>query len=250
VKALPLTLSISILIPAIAFAQQGEKIFKQTCATGYCHGARGEAGGAPRLAGRGFDQDYITTTIARGIPGTAMQAFGTTLSRSDLTAVAGYVAALNGVTTPNGASGTALARPAKALSPDAARGRELFSEAARSFGRCSTCHEVNGIGIPVATPIATVPANVAALRTLATPHVRTAVVEGESVPALVICEVKHRMILYDLTSAPPVQRSLDPATVKLAEIKEGSSWKHASAMSSYSDAELSPILTYLRTTVR
>jgi mono/diheme cytochrome c family protein len=243
VKTLPLALSITILIPTIAFAQQGEKIFKQTCATGYCHGARGEAGGAPRLAGRGFDQDYITSTIARGIPGTAMQGFGNTLSRSDLMAVAGYVGALNGVTTPNGASGTAVTQPVKALSPDAARGRELFSEATRSFARCSTCHEVNGIGIPVTTPIAAVPASVAALKTLATPHVRTAVVDGETIPALVIGEVRHRMILYDLTSAPPVERSLDPATVK---ITQDSSWTHASVISSYSDAELSSILGYLR----
>jgi mono/diheme cytochrome c family protein len=234
-------LSILFLLSAIAFAQQGEKVFNQTCATGYCHGAKGQAGGAPRLAGRGFDQDYITATIGRGIPGTAMQGFGNTLSRSDLMAVAGYVAALNGVTS------TATAQPAKALSPDAVRGRELFSEATRSFGRCSTCHEVNGIGIPVTTPIAAVPASVAALKTLATPHVRTAVVDGETIPALVIGAVRHRMILYDLTSSPPVERSLDPAAVK---ITDGSSWKHASVMSSYSDAELSSILTYLRIAAR
>ena len=79
--------ALSILIPAIAFAQQGEKIFNQTCATGYCHGSKGTTGGAPRLAARGFDRAYIDTTIARGIPGTAMPAFGTTLSRGDLTAV-------------------------------------------------------------------------------------------------------------------------------------------------------------------
>jgi len=232
-----------MLIPALAFAQQGEKIFKQTCATGYCHGARGEAGGAPRLAGRGFDQDYIVTTIAHGIPGTAMQGFGNTLSRSDLTAVAAYVGALNGVATPN----SAAAQPSKAPSPDAARGRELFSEATRSFARCSTCHEINGIGIPVTTPIAAVPASVAAMKALATPHVRTAAVDGETIPALVIGEVKGRMVLYDLTSSPPVERSLDPAAVK---ITEGGSWKHASVMSSYSDAELASILTYLRTAVR
>jgi mono/diheme cytochrome c family protein len=247
VKTLPLFLLVSVLIPAIAFGQQGEKIFKQTCATGYCHGARGEAGGAPRLAGRGFDQDYITTTIARGIPGTAMQGFGNTLSRSDLMAVAGYVGALNGVTTPNGAPGTAAAQTAKALSLEAVRGRELFSEATRSFARCSTCHEVNGIGIPVTTPIAGVPVSVAALKTLATPHVRTAAVDGEMIPALVIGEIRHRTVLYDLTSAPPVQRSFDPSTVK---ITEGSSWTHASVISSYSDAEISSILTYLRTAVR
>jgi mono/diheme cytochrome c family protein len=235
-------LALSLLISAIAFAQtQGEKIFNQTCATGYCHGSKGTTGGAPRLAARGFDQAYIDTTIARGIPGTAMPAFGTTLSRGDLTAVSAWVAALNGI------SGSTAAIPAKALSPDAARGRELFFEAARSFGRCATCHEVTGVGIPVATPIAVVPANVASLRALATPHVRTAVVDGETIPALVVSEGKRGTIVFDLTSSPPVQRSLEPGTVKLTD---GSSWKHASAIASYNDAELAAILTYLRAAVQ
>jgi mono/diheme cytochrome c family protein len=229
---------LAILIPAIAFAQtQGEKIFNQTCATGYCHGSKGTTGGAPRLAARGFDQTYITTTITRGIPGTAMPAFGTTLSRSDLTAVAAYVAGLNGI------SGSTAAPRSKALSPEATRGRELFSEAARSFGRCATCHEVNGIGIPVSTPIAVVPPSAASLRALATPRVRTAVVDGETIPALVVSEGKRGTILYDLTSSPPVQRSLEPGTVKLTD---GSNWKHASAIVSYNDAELSAILAYLK----
>ncbi len=235
-------MSLSILIPVIALAQTpGEKIFNQTCATGYCHGSKGATGGAPRLAARGFDRTYINTTIARGIPGTAMPAFGSTLSRGDLTAVAAYVATLNGI------AGGAARAPAKALSPEATRGRELFSEAARSFGRCATCHEVNGIGIPVATPIAMVPGNVAGLRALATPHVRTAVVDGETIPALVIGEGKRGTILYDLTSSPPVQRSLEPGTVKMAD---GSTWRHASAITSYSDAQLAAILAYLTAAVR
>ncbi len=234
-------LLLSILVPAIALAQTpGEKIFNQTCATGYCHGAKGATGGAPRLAGRGFDQAYINTTISRGITGTAMPAFGNTLSRSDLTVVAAYVASLNGAVA-------AVSDKAPALSPEATRGRELFSEAARSFGRCATCHEVNGIGIPVASPIAAVPANVAALRALATPLVGTATSEGETMPALVISEAKRGTILYDVTSSPPVERFLEPGTVK---VSAGSNWKHASTISSYNDAELSAILAYLRTAVR
>ena len=35
--------------------KQGEKVFSETCATGYCHGVRGTPAGAPRLVGRGFD---------------------------------------------------------------------------------------------------------------------------------------------------------------------------------------------------
>jgi mono/diheme cytochrome c family protein len=241
-KALSLSIWTSILIPVIALAQTpGEKIFNQTCATGYCHGSKGATGGAPRLAARGFDQAYINTTIARGIPGTAMPAFGSKLSRNDLTAVAVYVAALNGI------AGTGAAPPVRALSPDAIRGRELFSEAARSFGRCATCHEVNGIGIPVATPIAMVPGNVASLRALETPHVRTTVLDGETIPALVVSEGSRGTILYDLTSSPPVQRSLEAGTVK---ITDGSNWRHASVIGSYNDAELAAILNYLRATVQ
>ena len=80
-------------------AKQGEAIFSKSCATGYCHGARGTNGGAPRLAARGFDQAFIANTVAGGIPNTAMPAFGSTLSRADLNAVVAYVASLNGVTT-------------------------------------------------------------------------------------------------------------------------------------------------------
>jgi mono/diheme cytochrome c family protein len=241
--AFALKTALSMLIPAIALAQTaGEKVFNQTCATGYCHGVKGAPGGAPRLVARGFDQAYINNTISRGIAGTAMPAFGNTLSKGDLTDVETYIAALNGIVNR-----AAIFGPAPVLSSDATRGRELFSEAVRSFGRCSTCHEVNGIGIPVATPIATVPANAAGLRALATPHVRTAMLEGESVPVLVVSEGKRGTILYDLTSAPPVERSLEPGTAKLSE---GSNWKHAAFLSSYSDGELSAILSYLRTAVR
>jgi mono/diheme cytochrome c family protein len=241
--AFALRISLSILIPAIALAQSpGEKIFNQTCATGYCHGVKGVAGGAPRLVGRGFDAAYINATVARGIAGTAMPAFASTLSKGDLAAVAAYVAALNGIANSAAVSGTP-----QELSPDAARGRELFSEAARSFGRCATCHEVNGIGIPVATPIGMVPTNVAGLRTLTSPHVRTATSDAETMPALVVSEGRRGTILYDLTASPPVERSFEPGTVKVVD---GSTWKHASAIAGYNDAELAAILAYLREAVR
>ena len=63
--------------------------------------------------------------------------------------------------------------PGPALTGEAARGAQLFTEAVRSFGRCSTCHEVGGFGISVAAPIAKVPASAAELKALATPNVKT-----------------------------------------------------------------------------
>jgi len=244
-----------LAVGAVSFGQnlpdvlkQGEKVFAETCATGYCHGPRGTAGGAPRLVGRGFDPAFINTTVMRGVPGTAMPAFSENLPRPDLIAVVSYVASLNGVANPNiGAAGSPLAAPEITLSPGAARGRDLFSDATRGFARCSTCHEVNRIGISVATPITQVPASAPAARSLATPHVSTATAGGEIMPVLVLSKTTRSVLLYDLTASNPVLRTLEPSFVKIAE---GSPWRHASVIGSYSDAELDTILLYLREVVK
>ncbi|HYR90635.1 MAG TPA: c-type cytochrome [Terriglobia bacterium] len=229
---------IFLVFTSLAWAQQdGEQVFGKSCATGYCHGPKGTAGGAPRLAARGFDQAFIASVVNRGVPGTAMQGFANTLSRPELAAVIAYVASLNGVS-----NSTAPAAAPVAVSGEAARGRELFSDAVRSFGRCSTCHEVNGIGIPVAVPIANVPANVQELRAIA-PKVSTAALDGQTMPALVVSNGMRSVIFYDLTTPPPVLRTADPAAVKLTD---GSSWRHSSVIGSYKDDELGSILTYLR----
>ncbi len=221
--------------------KQGEQVFAKTCATGYCHGPRGTSSGAPRLAGRGFNENYIAGVVVRGVPGTGMPSFATKLSREDLTAVIAYVAMLNGATASDAAPETAPSGPA--LTGEAARGAKLFTEAVRGFGRCSTCHEVGGFGISVAAPIAQVPANVAALKALVTPDVKTATMDGQSMPALVLSEGKQGTLFYDLTSPPPVERNAEPGAVKF---RDGSTWRHSSVIAGYTDAELDAILAYLR----
>ena len=225
--------------------QQGEQVFAKSCATGYCHGVKGGAGGAPRLVGRHFDQAYINNVVTRGVPDTGMPSFATRLSRPDLVAVIAYVATLNGITNPTvgpgGAAATVSSRPK--LTAEAARGARLFTDAVRSFGRCSTCHEVDDLGTSVAAPIAKVPSSAAELKALATPAVKTATMDGESMPVLVLSEGKQSIVFYDLTSIPPVQRSAEPGSVKFAD---GSNWRHSSVIKSYDDAELAAILTYLR----
>ena len=249
-------LALLLIIPALCRAQnlqdvlkRGEQVFSRSCATGYCHGAKGGPGGAPRLEGRGFDQAYINNVVTRGVPNTAMPAFGMTLPRADLAAVVAYVATLNGIANPTlgGGRGGPPPAPEAPLPPEAARGRALFYDAVRGFGRCSTCHEVNGMGMPVATPIAKVPAGVQALRALATPDVSTATVDGDSMPALVLSKGSRSVVFYDLTIPPPVMRTVDPGTVKIAD---GGAWKHSSAMGAYNDEELGAILAYLRAVVK
>jgi mono/diheme cytochrome c family protein len=225
--------------------KQGEQVFAKSCATGYCHGVRGGPGGAPRLAGRHFDQAYIINVVTRGVPDTGMTSFATRLSRPELVAVVAYVATLNGIANPNiGAGGAAAAVSAgPTLTGEAARGARLFTEAVRGFGRCSTCHEVGGFGISVASPIAKVPVSAAALKALATPNVKTGTMDGESMPVLVLSEGKQTTVFYDLTSAPPVQRNAEPGSVKFTD---GGNWRHSSVIGAYSDSELAAILTCLR----
>jgi len=226
---------------------QGAEVYAKSCATGYCHGVKGAVGGAPRLASRGFDETYIMTVTRVGVKGTAMQAFGTILPRRDLMAVVAYVATLNGIATPNLGRGMPAAEPPRRVLPaDAAKGRELFFEAVRGFARCSTCHAVDGLGIAITTPIANIPANVAALRDLVTPAVKTATGPGESFPALVLTQGARETKVYDFTLPPPVMRVFPSGALKIAD---GSAWKHSSVIASYQDAELASILSFLKAVV-
>jgi mono/diheme cytochrome c family protein len=234
---------------AAIVVKQGEAVFSKTCATGYCHGIRGGPSGAPRLAARGFGQAYISRVVRDGVPDTGMVSFTTRLSPPELVAVIAYVATLNGIANPDvsmdGVAEAVSTRPT--LTGEAARGARLFSEAVRGFGRCSTCHEVGGFGIPVAAPLAKVPASAAELKALATPDVKTGAIGGETMPVLVLSQRKQATVFYDLTSAPPVQRNAEPGSVKFTD---GTIWRHSAVIAAYNDSELAAILDYLRAVIK
>jgi hypothetical protein len=170
-----------------------------------------------------------------------MAAFGGSLPRQELEAVVDYVAGLNGIASNS-------AKPAAAptaLPQEAATGRDLFSDALCGFGRWSTCHEVNGIGIAVAPPMGKIPLDVRALGKLETPAVRAATLGKRTMPGLPVSNTSRAAIFYDLTIPPPVLRTAEPGSVAWAD---GASWRHSSVITSYKDAELGSILSYLRST--
>jgi hypothetical protein len=78
---------------------------------------------------------------------------------------------------------------------------------------------------------------------LINPRLGETTANSESMPALVVGNTKRAVIFYDLTTVPPVLRTMDPAAVKVVD---GASWRHASVITSYNDAELAAILEYLR----
>jgi PQQ-dependent dehydrogenase (methanol/ethanol family) len=125
-----------------AAAAAGKRLFDGTCAA--CHGAGGAGTErAPPLGtGRfkhGGEDFEIFQTIQKGVPGTQMPAFAS-LSADELWQLASYV---------GGLSRTVSAVTTASTSGDASRGEQLF------FGeaQCSTCHEINGRGRPLAADL-------------------------------------------------------------------------------------------------
>lgn len=54
--------------------ERGAETYSSACAT--CHGVQGEGTVGPALRGTSLDNDVLTKTIIRGVPGTAMMAWG------------------------------------------------------------------------------------------------------------------------------------------------------------------------------
>ncbi|MBZ5605423.1 MAG: c-type cytochrome [Acidobacteriia bacterium] len=210
-----------VFTEAQSIVEHGSDVFAKSCASGYCHGTNGQGGGAPKLAARGFDEAFIITTTRAGVPGTAMQGYGTVLARPDFNAVVAYVAKLNGIEPRTNEA------PARVLSAEALRGRELFSDPLRGFARCSTCHVADGLGIAVAP--------------LAHAGIVNVSIDGDTFPALVVSRGGRRISLYDLSVLPPVQRTVDAGAVKIGE---AAAWRHPAE--SYNDAELKAIATFLK----
>jgi mono/diheme cytochrome c family protein len=185
---------------------------------------------------------YITNRITNGVDGSGMPAFGKTLPKEDVEAVVTYVASLNGIT-----SGKAAVVAPLVLGTQGKQGESLFRDPVKSFGRCATCHLVGNFGIAVAAPMHTVPASIAAFKSLTTPRVMTVTAGGETMPALIVAKKSTEVTFYDLTVPPPVLRTVAPNAFASSE---GSGWRHANVIGAYNDTELAAVLAYLRAAVR
>ena len=137
-RALAALFLVAAASPALAQSQtvdQGKALYDQHCTA--CHGANAGAGErAPAIVSaatsmRGARSDVQLAAIIRnGIPGTAMPAWSSRLSDSDIAAIGAYIHALRG---------TALDNP---LPGDAAHGEAVFW----GKGQCGSCHAISGRG--------------------------------------------------------------------------------------------------------
>ena len=233
---------------------QGEVVFARSCATGYCHGSAGTAGRGPRLRGTGLGRDRILEATRDGIPRSAMPGWEGKLSETDLSAVVEYVWSLAMDTREPPADeamppGTGPAVFVGFDGPEqVSRGRDLFFDATRE-ARCATCHEAGGRGIPVGPDLLALGDGLDATlvgrtRSRRSSHVlRARLTDGESFAALRVAQEEGRVRLFDLTTIPPVLRSL--LADEIESLAQDRNWEHRTVSTEYSDAELRAIVEYL-----
>ena len=235
-----------LLFSAAAFAQndaeRGAKIFKQTCTVGYCHGANGGAGRAPVLAGRNLDSAYVAKVTRDGIAGTGMPAWKDRLSAGDLNAVIAYTLKINGgsaIFAPVPASELA----AQAIPAAAAAGKALFFDPIRGT-RCGTCHALESWGAAIGPNLTHSQPTLALMRNGKGGQAQSATIAGGApFPALLVESKGGTARVYDLTTAPPVLRTIAAKQLRLGGKAQ---WKHADFVSTYSDSELNAIAEYLK----
>jgi mono/diheme cytochrome c family protein len=236
--------------PAVVGA--GERIFAQNCSVGYCHGMAGSAGRGPRLRGRTFEESYLLRVTRDGIPRSAMPAWKGRLSDQEILAVVKYVTSLSDA--PRNVTGaapaaemisTATAQP----SAQVQRGAALFFDATKD-AYCGACHALEGRGIAVGPDLTKVanktPREIAAaMRKRRPEHVVTAdMKDGDSFPALVVLSESGSVKLLDLTTFPPVLRTLEPA--EIGSIVPRAEWLHASFLKGIEPEQLADLVTYIR----
>jgi hypothetical protein len=82
------------------------------------------------------------------------------------------------------------------------------------------------------------------VRAISSDRVRSAAVDGDRFPALIVSQGGRRTVVYDLTTLPPVLRTVDAGSLKIDGPVQ---WQHPTA--AYNDSELESILDYLRSVI-
>lgn len=243
---------LALLLLQAGNIEQGEKLFRQSCAVGYCHGVGGTASRGPALKDRNFERGYVLKVTRDGIPNTSMPGWKSLMSEPQIEAVVDYVMSISAnrgsaagkpAAASSGAAGRVEARTAPSTAAE--RGRELFFDAVRGT-RCSTCHQAESRGAAVGPKLT--PAHGRSLaRTLRgnprklVRQVRTA--DGDRFPGLLVDEKDGWVRYYDLTTALPVLRTFAAGEIK---VEGNSKWEHRSVIASYSENEIEAVAAYIR----
>jgi putative heme-binding domain-containing protein len=244
-------------LKTVAVISQGNTLFAQNCATGYCHGSEGRAARGPDMRNRDWDAQGLYNSIHGGIPGTTMPPWNNILPNEDIWALTAYIISLgpgnlaSSVVTVGGAA----AGP-EALSGQAKRGHDLFFDL-NNQKRCAICHKLGGKGTAVGPDLsaaATAKKSSDELMTdilrpgasIAEGFAQTAVTSGVvTVAGVKKAETRERIQIYDAEAVPPPLRTFYKDQIDRMETRQASSMP-ANYDSVYTRDELEAIVAYLK----
>jgi putative heme-binding domain-containing protein len=207
-----------------AVIARGNSIFATTCGIGYCHGKEGRAGRGPRLAGRKLDKHYLFKTISNGVNNSLMPAFKSQLSADEIWSVVAYILSLSGGPGASAAPGapetphktTEHVKPSNPNDGDPEADRALFFDASNPQ-HCAVCHQFQSRGADAGPDLTAAGAKPAReiLRDIVEPDARLAVEpvtittkSGQRFTGLKKQETRELIRVYDMTTLPPVLRTI------------------------------------------
>ena len=246
----------TVMSPDVNFLKMGRAVFEQSCSVGYCHGKAGRAGRGPRLRGKVWDNNYLIKVIEEGVPYSSMAGWKSRLSGEEIRAVVAYIRTLSKLGTndpepplPSDVTSSDLSTPSPLNSPasqpitdnlpsrenhssvmtgDPKKGKLLFFDI-RDELNCAACHRFNSNGTNVGPNLSGIAGRSAReiLKDIILPDsVSTAAGQlfsltthdDEQLEAVKVGGSSTRTKVYDVTSLPPVLRSIKTDQIKSVEL--------------------------------
>jgi mono/diheme cytochrome c family protein len=226
-----------------AQAAEGKQVFETSCAVGYCHGLDGRAGKGPRLRDKVWSRSYLYKTIAQGVPGTSMPAWGGKLSDEKIAAVISYIFTISKEESAGEAKVEAVKESSEAATGEPV-GRALFFDLTRDRN-CGVCHHVGESGADVAGGLKGATIGKIVGKPVSERNVRVTLRDGEEFCGVKAGEDAGGLRVYDLGGAgPPVLRTI--ARGAIAGVGACPSLNaHADNSKIYSAQELGRIAAFL-----
>ena len=246
----------TVLSPDVNVLKVGRAVFEQSCSVGYCHGKAGRVGGGPRLRGKNWDSDYLIKVIEDGVPNSAMAGWKSRLSGEEIRAVVTYIGTLSKLgpndpepPLPSDVISSELSTPSPLNSPTSQpitdnqssgentssamtgnpeKGKALFFDLSDELN-CAACHRFNSSSTNVGPDLSSIAGRSAremlkdiilpnAVSTEAGQLFSLTTQEGEQLEVVKVSESTTRVKVYDVTSVPPVLRSIKRDQIKSFEL--------------------------------
>jgi putative heme-binding domain-containing protein len=259
---------------------QGEGVFAQNCAVGYCHGSAGRAGRGPRLRGRDLDKKYLFKVTMEGIPNSSMPGWKNKLTEQEIASVVAYVLTLSRIKSdeqggPTTSSATLAAPSATTTKPpsslsqsstsftagknetvgDMEKGKLLFFDSSNEIN-CGLCHKIRGVGNDVGPDLSAQksrsPREIlkdillpSASLTSSRKSLRITTLSGETMTGILLEESLSELKIFDVGVLPAVLRTFpkDQIQSRSAETRSLMPEKYAET---YTFRQLLDLITFIK----